>query len=240
MKRERHKWGARVARAANGAATAAALGAMVSGCSGVTEVSTLELEGVVARDGVPFAGQAIPAEFLDRLSPYRVVVVGETHLLVEHRELMAALVQQLHSSGFRQLLLEWPHMVDWLLYDFVNDRGLEPDWRPNVFLGGVLIAAIREFNSSLPEDQRVQVRAIDVNLEDYGGAATFVEAIQALSRHLPDPGPIAGFLTGGYGTPESQADRIRRLRDELRALRSDLSAAWGSYWYDTVVELVEV
>jgi len=228
------------ARAARGAMTASALGAIGLGCSGVTEVSTLELEGVVARDGVPFAGQAIPAEFLDRLSLYRVVVVGETHLLVEHRELMAALVQQLHTRGFRQLLLEWPHMVDWLFHDFVNDRELEPDWIPNEFLGGALITAIRDFNRSLPEGEHVQVRAIDVNLDDYGGAATFVEAIQAVSRHLPDPGPIAEFLAGSYGMPESQADRIQRLRDELGALRSDLSASWGSYWYDTVVEMVEV
>ena len=67
MMREPCPWRAAVARAARGAATAAALGAMISGCSGVTEVSTLELEGVVARDGVPFAAQPIPTEFLDRL-----------------------------------------------------------------------------------------------------------------------------------------------------------------------------
>ena len=228
-----------MARAARGTA-AAALTVLASGCSSVTEVSELELEGVIARDGVPFAGQAIPPEFLDRLSPYRVVVVGETHLLAEHRELMAALVQQSHSRGFRQVLLEWPHMIDWLLYDFVNDGGLEPGWTPNVVLGGVMITAIRDFNRSLPEDEHVQVRAIDVNLDDYGGAATFVESIQAVSRHLPDPGPIARFLAGSYGAPKSQADKIQRLRDELRELRSSLSAAWGSYWYDTVVEMVEV
>jgi hypothetical protein len=213
---------------------------MASGCSSVTEVSMPELELVVDRDGVAFTGQAIPTEFLDRLAPYRVVVVGETHLLVEHRELMAALVRQLHARGFRQLLLEWPHMVDWLLYDFMNDGGLEPDWQPNVFLGGVMITAIRDFNRSLPEDEHVQVRAIDVNLEDYGGSATFVEAIQAVSLHLPDPGPITGFLAESYGAPETQADKIEWLRDELTTRGPDLSAAWGSYWYDALVEMVEV
>ena len=105
MMREPCPWRAAVARAARGAVTAAALGAMISGCSGVTEVSTLELEGVVARDGVPFAGQAIPTEFLDRLSPYRVVVVGETHLLVEHRELMAALRLHPGNREARRMLL---------------------------------------------------------------------------------------------------------------------------------------
>ena len=30
---------------------------------------------VIEKDGIPFDGQAIPDELLDRLSPYRVVVV---------------------------------------------------------------------------------------------------------------------------------------------------------------------
>ncbi|NNG16845.1 MAG: hypothetical protein HKM89_10225 [Gemmatimonadales bacterium] len=199
-----------------------------------------DLARVVARDGVPFVLPSIPSTILDRLSAHRVVVVGETHLLREHREMMAELVRELHARGFRQLVLEWPHMVDWLLADFVHDGQLEPGWQPSVVLGGDMITAIRDFNRSLPEAEHIDVRAIDVNLQDYGGAREFRLALRALSRHLPSPGPVGAFLQGTYATPEAQAEELVTLRDELEASQSELVAAWGAYWYETVSEMVEV
>ena len=214
--------------------------AMLTGCSQATEVSTAELAQIVERDGVPFAVQSIPDEILDRLASYSVVVVGETHFLREHRELMAELVRDLHSRGFRQFLFEWAQMADWLLADFVEDRGLEPDWEPPASIGGDMIAAIRDFNRSLPENERLQVHAIDVNLQDYGGGESFLYSMGALARHLDTPGPLPAFLQGDYDTPEGQTERLETLRGELEARRSDLIASWGEYWYDTVVEMVEV
>ena len=84
------------------------------------------LAPVIESDGIAFDGQAIPAELIDRLAPNRVVVVGETHHLTEHREFMAALVRELHARGFRQLLMELPQMVDWLLVEYVRDGAAVP------------------------------------------------------------------------------------------------------------------
>jgi hypothetical protein len=62
-------------------------------CSEVTEVTTTDLEAVVARDGEPFVVQSIPEEVFDRLSQHKLVVVGETHLIWEHQEMMTELVK---------------------------------------------------------------------------------------------------------------------------------------------------
>ena len=216
-----------------------ALGTLVA-CSEVTEVTTTDLEGVVARDGVTFVVQSIPDEVLDRLSQHKLVLVGETHLIWEHQEMMAELVEALHERGFRQLLLEWPHMADWLLTDFVQDTRLEPGWEPPSWFYSALIAAVRDFNRTLPQAERVAVRGIDMNLQEYGGAPDFKGSIRALSHHLPDPGPVAAFLQGNYATPEAQVEVLETLRSELEAGQSDLRTLWGEYWYDTVVEMVEV
>lgn len=194
--------------------TGIGLTALAAGCSEPTAVSTSELAEIVERDGVPFVRHTIPAEILERLSAHRVVIVGETHLIWEHRELMVALVESLHARGFQQLLLEWPHMADWLLADYVTDQpevGWEP---PDWFFRDVLIA-IREFNRGLPAAARIRVRAIDVNLDEYGGAADFRGSITRLSRHLEGPGPVDEFLGSPYGTPEAQARALHALRDEL-------------------------
>lgn len=210
-------------------------------CSLLPEVSTEELEQIVRRDGVPFDAESIPDEVLDRLASYRVVLVGETHFLREHRELMVELLRELHSRGFRQLLVEWTQVANWLLADLVNDGGLEPDWEPpGDISAGVLARAIRDFNRTLPESERIQIYGIDVTLQDYGGDESFLWSLGRLAQHLPDPGPLSSFPQGNYDTPESQTALLGALQAELNASRSELIAAWGQYWYGTVVEMVEV
>jgi hypothetical protein len=222
------------------AAVGLAVMAIVTSCSQLTGLSSTELAPVVRRDAVPFTAQTIPEEVLDRLSQYRVVVVGETHFLREHRELMAELVHLLHARGFRQLLMELPQMADWLLADYVLDGGLVPDWELPLSLGGDLLAAVRDFNRTLPEEERVQVHGIDMNLQDYGGAQSFQSLLGALAEHLSNPGPIPAFLASDYDSAERQEATLEALDGELRARRRELTASWGEHWYDTVAEMIEV
>jgi len=212
---------------------------IATSCSLRPQVSTAELEQIVQRDGVPFDAESIPDEVLDHLASHRVVLVGETHFLREHRELVVELLRELHARGFRQFLFEWTQAADWLLADYVSDGGLEPDWTPPLEIGGSMITAIRDLDRTLPEDERIRVHAIDVTV-DYGGGKAFLGSLGALVKHLPDPGPLAAILQGDYDTPESQTALLEALQAELDANRSELVASWGQHWYDTVSELVEV
>jgi hypothetical protein len=217
-----------------------AVGLFVTSCSLLPEVTTEELEQIVQRDGVPFDAGSIPDEALDRLASHRVVLIGEIHFLREHRELVVELLRELHARGFRQFLFEWTQVADWLLADFVNDGGLEPEWAPPQSIGGDMITAIRDLNRTLPEDERIGVHAIDVTLQDYGGGESFLWSLGRLSQHLPDPGPLSAFLQGDYDTPKTQTALLETLQAELKAGRPELVASWGQPWYDTVVEMVEV
>jgi hypothetical protein len=221
------------------AAVVLTVGFVATSCILSPQVSTAELEQVIRRDGVPFEGGAIPEEVLDRLASHKVVLVGETHFLHEHRELMIDLMRELHGRGYRQFMFEWTHLADWLLADFVEDGGLEPDWIPPLDIGGAMIIAIRDLNRTLPESERIRVHAIDITLDDYGGGKSFVGALSALARHLPDPGPLTALLEGDYSTPERQEDQLEALQAGLEAGRSELVASWWQHWYDTVVDLVE-
>lgn len=213
---------------------------IVTSCSLGNKVSTAELEQIVQRDSVPFVMESIPDAVLDRLASQRVVLVGETHFLREHRELIVQLLSELHARGFRQLLFEWTRVADWLVDDFVLDGGLEPGWAPPLDIGGDMITAIRDFNRTLPENERIRIHPIDVTLQDYGGAESFLNSLGALTRHLPDPVPLSVFLQGDYDTPEKQKIQLDTLRTELNADRSDLIQSWGEHWYATVAEMVEV
>ncbi len=218
----------------------AAVALFATSCSLQPQVSREELEPIVRRDGIPFDAGAIPDEILDRLASHRVVLVGETHFLREHRELVVELMRELHARGFRQFLFEWAQAADWLLADFVNDGGAEPDWAPPPSIGGAMITAIRDLNRTMPDDERIRVHGIDVLLQDYGGAESFLGSLGGLTRHLPDAGPLQTFLASDYGSAEDQRGLLESLQDELVAGRSSLVASWGPSWYDTVLEMVEV
>jgi hypothetical protein len=210
-------------------------------CSLALAVQVADLRAVITRDGTAFTVDSIPATVLDRLARNQVVVVGETHQIREQGELMAALVRSLHARGFRQLLLEWPHMADWLLADYVAATGLVSGWTPSpTMVGGSVITAIRDFNRSLPESERIRVRAIDVNLSEYGGAASFLDCLRELSRHLGPPGPLTPFFNQPYATSDAQSAALTRLRGEIHAGRANLVAAWGVQRYDLVSEMLDV
>jgi hypothetical protein len=207
---------------------------------GITEVTSEELAPVVQRDAIPFVGPSAPVEVLDRLAANQLVIIGETHFLQEHRAFLAALVRDLHARGFRQLLMELPHMADWLLRDHARNGQLLPDWVPPASLVGGLIEPVREFNRTLPPDQQFDLRAIDVNLDDYGGAGAFHDLLRVLAGHLENPGPVQDFLARPYNTAPAQTASLTTLQSALTARRNELTASWGVERYETVAELVEV
>jgi erythromycin esterase-like protein len=95
---------------------------------------------------------------IDRLSDYQVIIVGETHLIREQQQFTAALIRALHAEGYRQLLLEWPHLADWVLSEYAVDGVRRPEWwEPPINMLGDLITTIRNFNLTLPENERIAV-----------------------------------------------------------------------------------
>ena len=213
----------------------------VAGCSAGADVARDELSVVVQRDGVVFTSEAIPDEVLDQLATNRVIVLGETHHLREHWEFTASLLEKLHARGFRQLLVEQPQMVDWLLDDWAMGGELETGWTAPAHLQNKF-SLIRDFNETLPIADRIHVRSIDVNEEHFGGASAFHDLLEMTTQQLPSSGPLGEFLNVGYvfSDPAEQSQSINSLLAALEVDRSTLTTTWGSAWYDTVVELVDV
>ena len=209
-------------------------------CSDVTELEAPTLAAIVARDGIPFAHDAVPVDVVEMLAGAQVVVVGETHFLREHREFVASLLGSLHARGYRQVLMEWPHAYDWVLNDFATDGEAMPGWVPPVHLGALLIEWIRDFNRALPVEERIRLGALDVNLDEYGGAEMFVGSLRSLSASLGDSGPIAEFLAGPYAGSDRQREALEELLAQLASETATWVEAWGEERYRTVLEMAEV
>ncbi|HEX6286541.1 MAG TPA: hypothetical protein VFZ80_03575 [Acidimicrobiia bacterium] len=212
---------------------------LVVSCSAEPEVSREELVQLVETEGAAFSDSRLSSEVLDDLASHRVVVLGETHRLREHWEFLATLVEALHGRGFRQVLIEAPHMAEWLYDDYVHGGVLVPGLELPKFYEDRL-AGIRAVNEGLEPGERIRVRAIDVNEEHHGGGQAFRDVLGSLVSILGEPGPVEAFTATTAGSPEEQRESIERLSASLRSESSTLSEEWGSEWFAHVLEMVEV
>lgn len=211
----------------------------VASCGAQPEVSREEMVQLVQTKAVAFSDLDLPSEILEDLASHRVVVLGETHRLREHWEFLAKLIEDLHGSGFRQVLIEAPHMAEWLYDDYVHGGVLLPDWEPPKFYEDRLVG-IREVNEGLEPGERIRVRAIDVNEEHHGGGQAFRDVLVSLVDILGEPGPVQAFTATPAGSPEEQRESIEQLSASLDSESSTLRDEWGPEWFAHVVEMVEV
>jgi hypothetical protein len=227
------------ARFAMAAATAAALG-LVACSSATADVDAAELQDVVRADAIAFEADSIPASVVDRLATHRVVLLGETHHLREHWEFVATMMADLYDHGFRQLLIEAPHMAGWLLDDYVQGSPIRPQWIAPPFYERRL-SMIREFNQSHADDP-IHVSGIDANEEWYGGAGDFQLLLGWFVHTLPTPWPTETLQRIAYASadPQQQRRAIEDLLASLEADRADLTDSWGAERYDQLVELLMV
>jgi hypothetical protein len=215
--------------------------ASFAACSSATaDVTGAELHQVVEADAIVFDDEAIPPAVADRLAEYRVVLFGETHHLREHWEFVASLVSELYEDGFRQLLIEAPHMAGWLLDDYVQGSPSRPEWTAPPFYSRRL-SMIREFNRSHTDDP-IHVRGIDANEEFYGGAGDFHLLLGWFVDTVPTPGPTDSILQMSYAGAEPEAQRVAvgNVLQSLDAERSELVEAWGVESYEQLVELLTI
>lgn len=213
---------------------------VLAACSSATaDVTAAELKAVVEADAVVIDDGTIPGSVVDRLAEKQVVLLGETHHLREHWEFVSRLMTELYGRGFRQLLIEAPHMAGWLLDDYVQGSPLVPDWTAPAFYERRL-SMIRDFNQTVAAGDPIHVRGIDANEDWYGGAADFHLLLGWFTETLPSRGPTDRFLDMGYGEsePELQRQAVEGLLASLQADRAGLVASWGIDRYQQLVDLL--
>ena len=203
------------------------------------DVSRAELAAIVEADSLSFDGTNVPSQLSEQLAPNQVIVLGETHHLREHWAFVAELLRALHGSGVRQLLIESPQMADWLFDDYVTGGGLEPTYELPAFYSRQL-EAIRSFNETLPPDERIHVRLIDVNEEHHGGAEAFRGLLALTMQHVDQYAPASTFLDTDFADEDAERDAIEILQSALEDDRDMLITMWGADWYARVVEMISV
>ena len=191
------------------------------------------LRAIVERDVVLFEPTTIPVPLLDALSGHRVVVVGEVHDITHHDAFVGELATALRPRGFRTLLLEFPQAESWLLdgYALGAIEALLPGAERTY---GPLLERVRAANAALAPDERIRVRAIDVNprLDD------FLPPFRGLLHQLGRPEPLVR-LVAALEAGDDPNGAMTTARAEVAAGEAAFRAAWGDALYGIVVDALD-
>jgi hypothetical protein len=209
---------------------------LLPACSLGTPDSSPALSQIIARDLLLFDRDRLSLEIYEQMAGMQVVFLGEMHYVHEHQDLLAILVRDLHPAGFRLLLIEFWHAYGWQLDDYINGRSGSLD--PNIQkYFGPLLEQVREFNTGLPEDQRVRLGTVDINYDP----EAYLISLARLAEQLPDSQPLAEFSeSASIESIERITQDVQVFYDRLLENRTDYAAAWGQAGYNLALELTEI
>lgn len=221
-----------------GATLLAAL-ALLIGCSAFDQAPLsgaprAVLQPIVARDAIFTAPGTAPDALVTRLASSRLLLLGETHYVEEHQQLLAALLPRLHAAGFRTLVDEMPHATAWTGEEYVMGRGATVP-RPLAMFDQALLDGLRAFNAGLPDADRIHFAGFDMN----HWPSHFQTGVSEFQARF---GPVAALDQVMATTPDTPAylTALQALPASLAADRLALEASLGSRRLAQLTELVEV
>lgn len=217
-----------------------AFAAVAGACSGSSPApapqpaSREALVPVVDRDAVVFAPGTVPAALVEHLAGGRLVLLGETHYVQEHQELLVALLAQLQGAGFRRVLQEEMHAAAWTGDEYAMLRSDVLPVHVAAF-NRTLLEGLRALNAGLPEAERVHFVGFDLN-HSTGLLPEYLRIFQDRIGTVPQLDPLLA------ATPDSAqyAAALEALPAALEVDAPAISAAIGADRYAQLLDLVEV
>ncbi|WP_026477700.1 hypothetical protein [Alkaliphilus transvaalensis] len=192
---------------------------------------------------VVFDETVIPTELIERLKDKKVVIVGEYHGIQEHKDFVTDLMLDLkYYNQFDQLLLEMSHSLGWILEDYT--WGLI-DQLPAYFekLPQADISRIRDFNQNVPEEERIRVRAIDINHSPTFIGVSLNTMLQMGLLEYKEP--VEAFLSVFDDDKSIIEDimfyeHVEEFYYKLIAEEANLIEVWGERYYHRILDIVEI
>ncbi len=201
-----------------------------------------ELKNIIERDIMVFAEEKFSDEFINKISEYRVVMLGEYHGVKEHDQLVIDLIIKLNNkAGFNQLLLETPHALGWILEDYTAGH---IEYLPDFFqsMGMIDLGQIKEHNKNLSDGVGITVHAYDINHNP-----TFLRASFdfLLKLEILEGKEIREFLK--IYTEKSEEikkdetifiSEVQVFLERLKENKDYFQGIWGELWYERIKEML--
>lgn len=201
-----------------------------------------KIQSLVERDTIVFNSDEISGGVLDKLADYKVVVMGEYHNIVEHKELKAQMAIGFNKKfGCKNFLVEAPQAFSWIYEDYsmgliteINEENSRRFW-----LHTGEIEKIRNHNLSQPLDKRIKVSTIDINHSPY----SYVMSIEYMLEYVDESSYLQDYFTDlkkVIRNDEDYIDRVVKFRDDITLNKDMYIAELGEVWYDRLAYMTDI
>ncbi len=204
--------------------------------SGSAVVTNNQIQHVVEQEAIAFDPRVIPPSIVKVLGENRVVFMGEYHDVREHELLIGDLAVALQPAGFRQVIIECNQAYDWMVEGYVlgeiDDLNSQLDQ-----MFGYSLRNIRAYNDTLPESEKIHVRAGDI---DYTPDA-FYHSLGLLARLTPASQDIQAFIDSVPTAERAHSQAaVQAFLSRLQANSSVYRAQWGERRYEQALSMTRV
>ena len=168
------------------------------------------VENIEVRPGVYMSND--PADFPFLTSGYSIYVLGETHGNKETKIVFQSYLQSIYKqANLRDIILEEKQAYETDANAYV--KGLTDSLSEGLCLRADILGQIHEFNSNLPDEEKVTVHLVDVD-----------SPFSIIYKHLSELRSQIGPSAGSIQIPElselqyANSEKVYALIDELRTV----------------------
>ncbi len=202
---------------------------ILAGCSQIDE-------DAVKEHSTTFSPGNIPDQLLEDVENKRAVIVGEVHGSKEHQYILADFVKALHNNGeLDAVILDARHAFGWIIEDYT--RGAIEE---GVYVRDVLsrrwefFQKIREYNEDLPEEEKLIIRAGDINFHH----DQFLTSLQYMRNYIEEREALNMFLNR-LRTSVDRESVLREFKNDLE--EKDIFTGTGpADWDERILRIIEV
>ena len=138
-----------------------------------------ELKSIVENEVISMDGSSISPAMVDLMEDNEILIFGETHYVQEHQDYLVGLLPELSAQGYKVIFQELFNAFSWMVNDYILGEVSEiPEFL--LYFDATLIEGIKKFNTSVEDDDKIQLVYMDVNhWED-----NFSRSIEAIKEAL--------------------------------------------------------
>jgi hypothetical protein len=225
-----------------------------AGFASCASVPLRQVEDLVARDALllesPRDASGMPKALLEATGGKRLVLLGEQHYVLEHREFLVALMGALAPRGFRTLAIEEQGANSWIAEDYCLGRIDALPATTSIVAWRRVLDGIRAMNEGRAEGEKIRCVTIDMNHWSDAFKASLLEMIVAsgseglriaasdvLNEKIGGPGYLKAIETLASARIEGLAAIWEKRLAELARLELS-SARLRASWSDEAREAI--
>lgn len=203
---------------------------LLTGCSGISDEE-------IRKSSAVFSENEFPESLMERISGADSIVLGRYHGYQDNQDFLSDFIINQHiNNNINQIVLGNSHAYSWIYNSYVKGE-INSDLFVEEIISEqkILLDRIREYNSSLANNNMINVKSGDNNFQE----DQFISSLQYMRQQIPERDTINRMLNRVISASD-RAKVLNEFKTLLSNNKSNFNDSWGTDWNKRLLEMIEV